>query len=104
QWLGSSQVHGQDMGTSPLEYNPTKVVEKEKEMLKNQAFLSSLGDKSLYPVGGSTYYFYDTVHLPFVDDFSRDYFKKYTYSALPTPYDSTILSYRLIPHVVIPLG
>lgn len=104
QWLESSQVHAQDMGTSPLEYNPSKVIQKEKETVQNKEFLSIIGDKSLYPIGGATYYFYDTVNIPFIDDFSKDYFKKYTYSALPTPYDSSILRYRLIPHVVIPFG
>lgn len=97
----SSKSYGQEIGLSPLEYNFVKVIEKEKTESANELFLSGLSNKALYPEGGNVYYYYDTVNLPFIDDFSQDYFKKYTYSLLPTPYDSTIVTFRLIPHLAI---
>lgn len=81
----------QQVGTSPLEYNPQKFFKTYGTMSDVQQ------SRSLYPIGSKNFYIYDTLSLPFVDDFSQYHFKNYDQWSWPAPVDSVALIYRLTP-------
>jgi hypothetical protein len=56
------------IGTSPLNAQP-ELLEKFNK--------SGSANKNLYPFGGNVFYEYDTLNLPFFDDFSKDRFKNF---------------------------
>lgn len=85
--LGWSQI---DYGTSPLEYNTEKYYQFHDSYLDKQV-------RSLYPLCGTSFYLYDTLSLPFVDDFSRNHFTTYHSWDWPTAVDSIARVYRLTP-------
>lgn len=79
-----------EVGTSPLEYNTDKFYSHHKTAIDNQA-------KNLYPQCGSNYYIYDTLSLPFVDDFSQNHFTTYYTWDWPNAIDSIARVYKLTP-------
>lgn len=78
----------QHVGTSPLEGNPVKYVDylQQEKLLDNA--------RQLYPLGSDQFYIYDTLSLPFIDDFSRDYYKSYLPWNNNSPVDSLAYKYR----------
>src|SRR5687768_11289076 len=81
-----------DVGTSPLEYNTEKYYQLNKTYLDH----SSL-EKSLYPLCSTNFYLYDTLSLPFIDDFSQNHFSTYHTWDWPTSVDSIARVYKLTP-------
>lgn len=79
-----------EVGTSPLQYNTEKYYQSNKNIVDRE-------QKSLYPLCGSAYYLYDTLSLPFVDDFSQNHFTTYHSWDWPSSFDSIATSYKLIP-------
>lgn len=79
-----------EVGTSPLEYNTDKYYQQNKTWIDNQ-------EKSLYPLCGYKFYQYDTLSLPFIDDFSKNHFTTYHDWDWPTSFDSIATVYKLIP-------
>ena len=79
-----------EVGTSPLEYNTDKYYQFHTSSIYNQS-------KSLYPACGTKYYFYDTLSLPFIDDFSRHHFTTYHDWDWPTEVDSIAHIFKLTP-------
>jgi hypothetical protein len=79
-----------EVGTSPLEYNTDKYFQSHDSYIHRQT-------KSLYPACGSNFYLYDTLSLPFVDDFSKNHFTTYHSWDWPTSFDSIATVYRLTP-------
>jgi hypothetical protein len=81
-----------EVGTSPLEYNTEKYYQQHTSFL-DQGNMT----KNLYPLCGSNYYLYDTLALPFVDDFSQNHFTTYHSWDWPTSVDSIARVYKLTP-------
>jgi len=79
-----------DIGTSPLEYNTEKYYQFNNTYVDMEA-------KSLYPACGTHFYLYDTLSLPFVDDFSHNHFTTYHSWDWPTSIDSIARVYKLTP-------
>ncbi len=89
--LPSLFLHAQLIGTSPIEYNPEKFIQSSNSMYDEN------DNKTLYPLGSNNYYIFDTISLPFVDDFSTNKIKKYNTWDLPTAVDSTAKIYTIQP-------
>lgn len=88
KWING---YSQAVGTSPLEYNPDIFFQAYKSMTDEGS------EKNIYPLGSLNYYIYDTLSLPFIDDFSTWTFKKYDQWSLGTPVDSVAPIYRINP-------
>jgi len=85
-WM--SVASAQEIGTSPLEYSPEKFFRAYGEMVDRGT------SKALYPMGSQNFYVYDTISLPFVDDFSTYRFKNYDKWGWQAPVDSVALAFR----------
>lgn len=83
-----------DYGTSPLEYNPEKYYQFNKSS-------NDMETKSLYPTCGTSYYLYDTLSLPFVDDFSQNHFTTYQSWDWGASVDSIARVYKLTPDTTV---
>ncbi len=79
-----------DYGTSPLEYNTEKYYQHHQSSIDRN-------EKSLYPECSASYYLYDTLNLPFIDDFSQNHFTTYHSWDWPVAVDSIATAYKLIP-------
>lgn len=79
-----------EYGTSPLEYNTSKYYQHYHSAIDHQA-------KDLYPLCSNNYYIYDTLSLPFIDDFSQNHFTTYHSWDWPVSVDSIARVYRLTP-------
>jgi hypothetical protein len=79
------------VGTSPLEYNTDKFYQF------NQSPIQAMETRSLYPSCGTNFYLYDTLSLPFIDDFSQNHFTTYNSWDWPTAIDSIAKVYKLTP-------
>lgn len=84
-------VYAQHIQTSPLEYNPDKFFKKHGDMMIRES------SKNLYPLGSDDFYIYDTLNIPFIDDFTTYTFKNYDQWSWQAPVDSMALTYRIIP-------
>lgn len=84
-------LKAQVIGTSPLEYNPDKFFKTHGEMMVRGTA------KELYPLGSKNFYVYDTVSVPFIDDFTTYTFKNYDQWSWQAPVDSVARVFRLIP-------
>lgn len=89
-WM-KGPLHAQDVGTSPISYEPARFFNAFKTM--TDADFS----QKLYPIGSHDYYIHDTVLLPFIDDFSTYRFKNYDMWSVGTPIDSIAPIYRISP-------
>lgn len=84
-------ISAQNIGTSPIPYNPERFFNTFKTMTDYGA------PKDIYPLGSQDYYIHDTVTIPFIDDFSTYRFKNYDMWSLGTPVDSVAPKYRITP-------
>ena len=83
--------YSQEVGTSPLEYNPQTFFHTYKTMTDDGL------EKNIYPLGSTNYYIHDTLALPFIDDFSTWTFKNYDQWSLGSSVDSVAPLYRINP-------
>lgn len=84
---------GQGLGFSPLECNPEKVLQHAEKLGPKETSQAKL----IYPTGSNHFYIFDTLSLPFVDDFSRNYFKSYEPWNNSQPVDSVAYLYKTVP-------